>query len=88
MRFISYPGASPDSDKDSFLIGWAGCGHRDQATALIDLIVDRAETDGWRTDRLVPLVAGLLQVMPWVCQWYNETEQAFDQSLPRPTTTT
>jgi len=79
-RFISYPGASPNSDKDSLLIGWAGWDHKDQATALINLIDDRATTDGWETDRLIPLLAGLLEVMPWVRQWHNEVDPAFGQS--------
>ena len=79
-RFISYPGASPDSDKDSLLIGWAGWDHKDQATALIGLIEDRSTTDGWDTGRLTPLLAGLLEVMPWVRQWHNEIDPAFGQS--------
>jgi hypothetical protein len=79
-RFISYPGASPDSDKDSLPIGWAGWDHKDQATALINLIDERASTDGWATDRLTPILAGLLEVMPWVRQWHNETDPAFGQS--------
>ena len=79
-RFISYPGASPDSDKDSLLIGWDGWDQKDQATALIGLIGDRSMTDGWETDRLTPLLAGLLEVMPWVRQWHNELDPAFGQS--------
>ena len=79
-RFISYPGASPDNDKDSLLIGWAGWDHEDQATALIGLIEDRSTTDGWDTDRLTPLLAGLLEVMPWVRQWHNELDRNFSQS--------
>ena len=79
-RFISYPSASPDSDKDSLLIGWAGWDHKDQATALIGLIADRSTTDGWDTARLTPLLAGLLEIMPWVHQWHSEIDPAFGQS--------
>jgi hypothetical protein len=79
-RFISYPGASPDSDKDSLLIGWAGWDHKDQATALIGLIADRSTTDGWDTARLTPLLAGLLEIMPWVRQRHSEIDPAFGQS--------
>jgi hypothetical protein len=79
-RFISYPGAGPDSDKDSLLVGWAGWDRKDQATALIGLIEERSTTDGWATDRLTPLLAGLLEVMPWVRQWHNELDPAFGQS--------
>jgi hypothetical protein len=71
-RFISYPSASPDSDSGSLLIGWAGWDHKDQATALITLIEDRSSTDGWDTDRLTPLLAGLQELMPWLRQWHNE----------------
>jgi hypothetical protein len=73
-RFISYPDASPASDKDSLLIGWAGWDHREQAAALITLIQDRATTDNWATDKLTGLLAGLLEVMPWVRQWHGEPE--------------
>jgi hypothetical protein len=79
-RFISYPGASPDSDKDSLLIGWAGWDHKEQAMALIDLIGERSGTDGWQTEPLTPLLAGLLELMPWVRQWHHETDAAFGQS--------
>ena len=79
-RFISYPGASPDSDSGSLLIGWAGWDHREQAAALISLTDDRATTDGWQTDRLTPLLAGLLELMPWVRQWHHEVDPDFGQS--------
>ena len=78
-RFISYPYASPDSD-GSLLLGWAGWDHREQAHALIALIEERASTDGWDGPRLVPLVAGLAEVMPWVRQWHNELDPTFGQS--------
>jgi hypothetical protein len=70
-RFISYPGASPESD-DSLLIGWAGWDHREQAHVLVTLIENRTNTDGWAKDRLTPLIAGLAEVMPWVRQWHAD----------------
>jgi hypothetical protein len=79
-RFISYPDASPDSDEKSLLIGWAGWDHREQATALVSLIEERSATDGWGTQRLMGLLAGLLEVMPWVRQWHNELNPDFGQS--------
>jgi hypothetical protein len=63
-RFISYPNASPGSDKDSLLLGWAGWDHKDQATALITLIEDRGTTDGWDSARLTPLLADLQELIP------------------------
>ena len=78
-RFISYPGASPGSD-DSLLLGWAGWDHREQALALTTLIEQRSTVDGWDTERLTPLLAGLTEVMPWVRQWHGEIDPAFGQS--------
>jgi hypothetical protein len=78
-RFISYPGASPDSDR-SLLLGWAGWDPREQAQALYGLIEERENTDGWGTDRVTPLIEGLAEVMPWVRQWHNETDPVFGQS--------
>ena len=78
-RFISYPMASPDSD-DSLLLGWAGWDHREQAHALITLIEERSTTDGWEAEKLKPLLAGLLEVMPWVRQWHDKVDPAFGAS--------
>jgi hypothetical protein len=78
-RFISYPHSGPDSD-DSILLGWAGWDHREQAHALIATIEDRASTDGWDSPRLIPLIAGLAEVMPWVRQWYDQVDPSFGQS--------
>ncbi|MFD0249393.1 BREX-2 system adenine-specific DNA-methyltransferase PglX [Streptomyces sp. NPDC127113] len=78
-RFISYPGASTDSDT-SLLLGWAGWNHRDQADALVGLIRSRVESGGWEKEdpRFVPLLAGLLEVMPWVHQWYGGHDEEWD----------
>ena len=77
--FISYPDVSPDSD-DSLLLGWAGWDDREQAEALVALIEERSGTDNWRTERLVPLLAGLAELMPWVRQWHSNRDTVFGQS--------
>ncbi|MGH4021337.1 MAG: BREX-2 system adenine-specific DNA-methyltransferase PglX [Pseudonocardiaceae bacterium] len=68
-RFISYPGASPDADP-SMLLGWAGWDHKDQAQALVTVVNDRTEQAGWGTEKITPLLAGLLELLPWVHQWH------------------
>lgn len=78
-RFISYPGASRDSDP-SLLVGWAGWDHREQAQALATLIVAREQEDGWAADRLLPLVAGLREILPWVRQWHGEFDPEWGAS--------
>ncbi|MFF4874123.1 BREX-2 system adenine-specific DNA-methyltransferase PglX [Streptomyces sp. NPDC000961] len=70
-RFISYPEAGPDADS-TLMLGWAGWDHKDQAQALFDLLKSRTTRDGWDTERIVPLLAGLREVMPWVVQWHGE----------------
>ncbi|MGW2308329.1 BREX-2 system adenine-specific DNA-methyltransferase PglX [Actinomadura luteofluorescens] len=72
-RFTSYPGASPDAD-DTLLLGWAGWDHKDQAQALANLVNDRAEVGAWDAEKLTPLLAGLLEVLPWVKQWHGEDD--------------
>ncbi|WP_437593488.1 BREX-2 system adenine-specific DNA-methyltransferase PglX [Sorangium sp. So ce1000] len=75
-RFISYPGAEKDDDP-SPLFGWAGWDHLEQATALAALYLERKQEDGWPADRLVPLLAGLLELVPWLKQWHNEPREDF-----------
>ncbi|GIJ31537.1 BREX-2 system adenine-specific DNA-methyltransferase PglX [Micromonospora sediminimaris] len=78
-RFVSYPAASRDGDP-SLLVGWAGWDHREQAQALATLIVAREQEDGWATDRLLPLVAGLREILPWVRQWHGEFDAEWGSS--------
>ena len=73
-RFISYPGASPDADS-TLLLGWAGWDHKDQAQALVNPVNDRTAQAGWDDTRVTPLLAGLVEVMPWVHQWHGEFDE-------------
>ncbi len=70
-RFVSYPDAAPGADS-SLLLGWAGWDHKDQAQALVNIVNDRGEGEGWATEALTPLLAGLAEVLPWVRQWHGE----------------
>jgi len=78
-RFILYPGAGRETDPTAVL-GWAGWDHAQQSLALASLIQER-ESDGWDDDRLVPLVAGLAELQPWVRQWHDETDPTFQVNL-------
>jgi hypothetical protein len=79
-RFISYPRESPGSDPDSLLLGWAGWDHREQAAVLITLIEKRSAEDDWDAERLKGLLAGLVEVMPWVRQWHDEVVPKYGDS--------
>jgi len=78
-RFILYPDAGRETDPTP-LLGWAGWDHAQQALAL-NLIIAAREDDGWTEDRLVPLVAGLAELQPWVQQWHDEVDPDFDVNL-------
>ncbi|MGB3520642.1 MAG: BREX-2 system adenine-specific DNA-methyltransferase PglX [Mycobacterium sp.] len=78
-RFISYPNAGRDSDATE-LLGWAGWDHAQQALALAGLISARID-EGWDTPKLVPLLAGLNELLPWVRQWHSEIDPAYGESV-------
>jgi Domain of unknown function (DUF7008)/Eco57I restriction-modification methylase len=78
-RFILYPDAGRETDPTP-LLGWAGWDHAQQSLAL-SLIIGERERDGWEDERLIPLVAGLAELQPWVEQWHGEVDLAYGVSL-------
>ncbi len=78
-RFIGYPDAGRDTDPTP-LLGWAGWDHAEQALALGRVVTER-EAEGWPDERLVPLVAGLAELQPWVDQWHAELHPTYGLSL-------
>jgi hypothetical protein len=72
-RFISYPGCESDKDNEP-VYGWAGWDHAQRAKALAALYVDRKDNEGWAGERLQPMLAGLLELLPWVKQWDPEPD--------------
>jgi hypothetical protein len=78
-RFILYPDAGRETDPTP-LLGWAGWDHAQQSLAL-SLVIGEREKDGWADERLVPLVAGLAEVQPWVEQWHSEVDPSYGVSL-------
>jgi hypothetical protein len=78
-RFIAYPGAGRATDPTP-LLGWAGWDHAEQALALAMILAAR-ESEGADDDVLVPLVAGLAELQPWVDQWHGVVNEAYGMSL-------
>jgi hypothetical protein len=76
-RFISYPGCESDEDGEP-VYGWAGWNHLERAQALAALYQDRKTREGWPKERLLPMLAGLLELIPWVKQWHNDPSADFD----------
>ena len=79
-RFISYPGCETDEDGEP-VYGWAGWDHTQRAQALVALYQDRKTREGWEADRLTPMLAGLLEFLPWLKQWHDEPMPDFDTTF-------
>lgn len=77
-RFIAYPGIAREGDPTPVL-GWAGWSHRDQALALAREI-PTLQALGAEDDALIPLVAGLVELEPWLAQWHSDDEPQFGTS--------
>ena len=75
-RWVSYPGCERGAD-GSLAIAWAGWDHLQQAMALASYFIDMKEREGWSPERLQPLLAGLLELLPWLKQWHNEMNPDF-----------
>ena len=78
-RFISYPKAGRDGD-DTDLLGWAGWDHLQQAQALATIYLDRKQQGGWPGERLLPLLAGIAELEPWLHQWHADPQPGYTGS--------
>jgi hypothetical protein len=78
-RFIVYPGTGRATDPTP-LLGWAGWNHAQQGIALATIFAQR-EAEGTALSELVPLVAGIAEVLPWVKQWHSGLDPVFNIDL-------
>ena len=78
-RFISYPRMGRDGDGTE-LLGWAGWDHLAQAQALATVYLDRKNNAAWPAARLLPLLAGIAELEPWLHQWYAGSRPGFPGS--------
>ncbi|WP_330234069.1 BREX-2 system adenine-specific DNA-methyltransferase PglX [Nocardia sp. NBC_00508] len=72
-RFISYGDTNAATPA---LYGWAGWDHREQARALATYFTAQS----LNTAVLTPLLAGLLELQPWLDQWHNEFDENYSGS--------
>lgn len=79
-RFILYPFFQRDSDA-SPVLGWAGWWHLEQAKALATYYQKMRMEEGWEQERLKPILAGLLDLKPWLLQWHNEMDAEMGERL-------
>ncbi len=79
-RWVSFPGCERGADA-SLPIAWAGWNHLQQATALAAYTLEMKENEGWEPARLQPLLAGLLELVPWLEQWHNDIDPAYGERM-------
>jgi hypothetical protein len=75
-RFILYSHCGREGD-EAPLLGWAGWTHLQQAQALSAWYTERTSQDGWRGERVIPMLAGMRELLPWLRQWHNEIDPEF-----------
>ncbi|MFH8927680.1 BREX-2 system adenine-specific DNA-methyltransferase PglX [Streptomyces pristinaespiralis] len=74
-RFISY--ATGVISGTPGLFGWAGWDHREQAQALSTYFTNHDELSD---EQMTPLLAGLLELQPWLTQWHDEFDPLYGGS--------
>jgi hypothetical protein len=79
-RWVSFPHCEGADGLP--LIAWAGYDHLQLAKAIAAHYVHIQEQEGGRDDpRLVPLLAGLVELLPWLKQWHNDIDPEFSMGM-------
>lgn len=75
-RWVSFPHCA--GEDGTLMIAWAGYDHLQLARAISAYYVDVQERLGGREDpRLGPLLACLIELLPWLKQWHNDVDPEF-----------
>jgi len=79
-RWVSFPHCEGADGMP--VIAWAGYDHLQLARAISAYYVDIQERLGGRDDpRLVPLLACLIELLPWLKQWHNDVDPEFRMQM-------
>jgi hypothetical protein len=78
-RFISYPFTARDGE---LIIGWAGWNHAERARVLINLIERHKRSGDNDNQFIMPLLAGLRELVIWLMQWHSQPESPFWEDSP------
>jgi len=78
-RFVLFPGCERDADPTPVLT-WAGWNHLEQAQAIA-AYYEQVRNEGWSDERRVPLLASVLELVPWLKQWHNEYDSTYGMRL-------
>jgi hypothetical protein len=78
-RWVLYPGVERNEDP-SPVIAWAGWDHAQQAQALAAYYMEARQTWAFAPEKLRLLLAGLLELLPWLHQWHAAVDPAYGVS--------
>jgi hypothetical protein len=78
-RWVLYPGAERNEDP-SPVIAWAGWDHTQQAQALASYYMEARHTWAFGPEKLRLLLAGLLELLPWLHQWFSAVDPNYGAS--------
>jgi hypothetical protein len=74
-RFILFPGCEREADQTP-VFTWAGWNYVEQAQAIAGYY-EQARNEGWSDERRIPLLAGVLELVPWLKQWHNDIDPSY-----------
>ncbi|MFF9602518.1 BREX-2 system adenine-specific DNA-methyltransferase PglX [Streptomyces sp. NPDC014684] len=66
-RFLSYPVDA--TENGDLLLGWSGWKEMDRVRVLLDLISALDQRPNRTVHQLIPFLAGIQELLPWVRQW-------------------
>ena len=75
-RWVSFPHC--EGEDQSPVLAWAGYDHLQLAQAVGTYYAEIKEKGGTTAPRLVPLLAGILELVPWLKQWHNDLDPTYN----------
>ncbi|MGO8747043.1 MAG: DUF7008 domain-containing protein, partial [Thermoguttaceae bacterium] len=63
------------------VIAWAGYNHLQLARAIGTYYAEVKEKGGGQDARLMPLLASILELVPWLKQWHNEMDPEYQMKM-------
>jgi hypothetical protein len=79
-RWASFPYC--EGEDGTLMVAWGGYDHVQLAQAISSHFVDVQERFGGRDDpRLLPLLACVLELIPWLKQWHNEIHLEYGMGM-------
>ena len=75
-RWVSFPHC--EGEDQSLVVAWAGYDHLQMAQAIGTHYAEIKEKGGTQNPRLVPLLACILELVPWLRQWHNDLDPTYN----------